>query len=92
MQSYLDVSRRPVIVFDAKNAEHRKHVAEFLKTGTWANCPVAFYAPDGISVKAYATETLVNFYLQQEFNASKKRAAVKTNASGKLIAAGSKTV
>lgn len=91
MQSFLDVQRRPVIAFDAKNAEHRKHVAEFIKQGTWANCPVAFYAPDGISVKAYAMQELVDFYLQQEFpvaevTAPKKRATVKSKTGGKLIA------
>ena len=83
MQSLLDVQRRPVIAFDPKNAEHRKHVAEFLKTGTWANCPIAFYAPDNISVKAYAMETLVEFYLKQEF-------ASRPRKSGKLIAMKSK--
>lgn len=89
MQSLLDVRRRPVVAFDAKNAEHRKHVAEFIKLGTWANCPVTFYTPDGISVRAYAMQELVDFYLQQEFPvtavAPKKRASVKSTAGGKLI-------
>ncbi len=87
MQSFLDASRRPVVVFDPTNLEHRKHVARFLKKGTWGTCPVAFYTPDNMSVKAYAMETLVDFYLKKEFAARpaapKRRASIKT---GKLIA------
>ena len=89
MQSYLDVQRRPVVHFDPTNSDHRKHVAEFLKKGTWANCPIAFYAPDNISVKAYAMETLVDFYLHNEFpvvgTKSSRRRRV-ANDDGKLLA------
>jgi len=81
MQSYLDAQRRPVIPFDPTNPEHRRHVSNFIKKGTWADCPIAFYAPDNLSVKAYALETLVEFYLKQEF-ASKSRRGIR---SGKLI-------
>lgn len=83
MQSFLDVCRRQVVVFDPNNVEHRKHMLQFLKEGTWGNCPVAFYAPDNMSIKAYAMETLIDFYLKQEFVVAKRRASIKT---GKLIA------
>ena len=87
MQSFLDASRRPIVIFDPTNADHRKYVAQFIKKGTWGKCPVAFYTPDNMSVKAYAMETLVRFYLKKEFAvkraAPKKRASIKT---GKLIA------
>jgi hypothetical protein len=83
MQSFLDVCRRPVVVFDPTNVEHRKHMSQFLKEGTWGKCPVAFYAPDNMSIKAYAMETLIDFYLKKEFVVSKRRASIKT---GKLIA------
>ena len=89
MQSYLDVQRRPVVHFDPANPEHRKHVAEFLKKGTWANCPIAFYAPDNISVKAYAMETLVDFYLHNEFPVVKTKSSRRhhvANNDGKLLA------
>jgi hypothetical protein len=88
MQSFLDVQRRPVVHFDPKNSEHRKHVSEFLKKGTWANCPVAFYAPDNVSIRTYAMTTLVDFYLQNEFPAESKtsRRRVGKNVDGKLLA------
>jgi hypothetical protein len=58
-------------------------MSQFLKEGTWGKCPVAFYAPDNMSIKAYAMETLIDFYLKKEFVVSKRRAPIKT---GKLIA------
>jgi hypothetical protein len=85
MQTFLDVQRRPVVHFDPKNSEHRKYVAEFLKKGTWTNCPVAFYAPDNVSVRAYAMATLVDFYLQNEFPAKSRQRRSK-NDDGKLLA------
>jgi hypothetical protein len=87
MQTFLDVQRRPVVHFDPKNSEHRKYVAEFLKKGTWTNCPVAFYAPDNISVRAYAMATLVDFYLQNEFPLKAKSSQHRSkNSNGKLLA------
>lgn len=81
MQTILDVNRRPVVPFDVTNAEHRRYVAVFLKTGTWSHSPVSFYAPEGISSRAHAVESLVAYYLQNEFADTKK-----TVKRGKLIA------
>ena len=82
MQTILDVNRRPVVPFDVNNTDHRRYVADFLKTGTWSHSPVAFYAPDGISSRAYAVEKLVAYYLGNEFADPKK----STKRSGKLVA------
>ena len=81
MQTILDVNRRPVVPFNVNNAEHRRCVSQFLKDGTWANSPVSFYAPDGVSVRAFAVEQLVSYYLKNEF-ADKKN----SRRTGKLIA------
>lgn len=81
MQTILDVCRRPVVPFNVDNADHRRYVADFLKTGTWSHSPVSFYAPDGISSRAYAVEKLVAYYLHNEFNEAKKVA----KRSGKLV-------
>lgn len=67
MQTFLDTFRRPVVPFDVNNKEHRMHMAVFLKEGSWAKCPYAFYSPQDISVKAYAIEALAEFYLKHEF-------------------------
>ena len=90
MQSFLELHKRPVIKFDPTNPDHRREVIRFLKEGTWGKCPWAFYAPDNLSIKAYAMQTLVDYYLEKEFlqeevkKPSRRRAVVKPEG-GKLI-------
>lgn len=67
MQSFLDTVRRPVVHFDPTNVDHRMHMALFLKNGTWAKCPYVFYTPNDINVRTYATEVLLEYYLEKEF-------------------------
>jgi len=42
-------------------------MALFLKHGTWAKCPYVFYTPHDINVRSYATEVLLEYYLENEF-------------------------
>lgn len=67
MKTLLDLHRRPTVLFDSANKEHRQYVAKFLETRTWAHCPVSFFAPDEANTKAYVVESLVDYYLQREF-------------------------
>lgn len=91
MQSLLDLYRRPVVYFDPKNPAHREQMAIFLRTGTWSKSPYAFYAPDNLSVKAYALQTMLEFYLSEEFPVENtkptkaKKAKAAPNNVGKLI-------
>lgn len=89
MQSFLELHKRPVVQFDPSNPEHRHQAAMFLKNGTWGKCPWAFYAPDNLSIKAYAMQTMVEYYLKKEFaeeakNTAKRRSMAKP-VGGKLI-------
>lgn len=92
MQSFLELHKRPVVQFDPKNPHHRQQMAIFLKEGTWAKSPYAFYAPDNLSIKAYAMQTMVEYYIAEEFyqETVKTVRTKKTNhnkeVSGKLIA------
>ena len=92
MQSFLELHKRPVVQFDPSNPEHRRQVALFIKEGTWGKCPWAFYAPDNLSIKAYAMQTLVDYYLAKEFVApveetkTAQRKKSKSVSGGKLIA------
>lgn len=70
MKTILDLHRRPTVLFDPANKDHRKYVAEFLATGTWGHCPVVFFAPDEANTKAYAIESLADYYLSKEFKVS----------------------
>lgn len=91
MQSLLDLHRRPVVYFDPKNPNHREQMAIFLRTGTWSKSPYAFYAPENLSIKAYALQTMLEFYLSEEFPTdTAKPARIKKSKStenkvGKLI-------
>jgi hypothetical protein len=91
MQSFLELHKRPVIKFDPTNPEHRREVVRFLKEGTWGKCPWAFYAPDNLSIKAYATQSLVEFYLGKEFPVENtkpvrgKKSGAVAHKAGKLI-------
>lgn len=67
MRSFLDLHHRPTVLFDPNNKEHRQHVAEFVATGTWSHCPVAFFAPEDANTKAYVIESLADYYLSKEF-------------------------
>lgn len=90
MQSFLDLYRRPVVHFDPKNSQHREQAAIFLRTGTWAKSPYAFYAPDNLSIKAYALQSMVEYYIENEFplestKSTRSKKSVNKSHHGKLI-------
>lgn len=86
-QTLLDVNRRPTVIFNPKNAEHRRYVAEFYRNGTWGKCPVLFYAFNDVSVKSMTSQSLIEHYLNQEFPADTKPKSKGKPAStaGKLF-------
>jgi hypothetical protein len=63
----LDVNRKPVVVFDPENQDHRRYIAEFQRQNTWNTSPVLFYAPGDISVREHTAEELLRYYLAREF-------------------------
>jgi choline-glycine betaine transporter len=85
MQTLLDLHKRPTIIFDAKNPEHRKQFALFNKKGTWGLCPWTFYVPEPVSVKAFAERTVLEYYLEHEFRLSRVQRPRVSKKQGKLI-------
>lgn len=67
MRTILDLHHRPLVLFDPTNKDHRQYVADFVSTGTWAACPVVFFAPEEANTKAYVIESLADYYLSKEF-------------------------
>lgn len=69
--SVLQAVKRPQVAFDVTNEEHRQLYAQFLRTGTWGRCPIAFYIPNNDSANnnlAYAMQRLLTeFYINKEF-------------------------
>lgn len=66
----LDLVMRPTVRFDAANKEHREHYANFLKRGSWGQCPIRFEVQDESSNNnlAYAMQRmLTEYYVLSEF-------------------------
>lgn len=64
----LNVYNRPYEAYDPNKKEHRKALAEFVKTGSWAKCPVQFVHTDqtGEHLPVMFARTLA-YYAQKEF-------------------------
>lgn len=71
--STLHFHARPWVAFDAHNAEHRQHYADFLKFNTWGRCPVRFVMADeqGTDLPTLMRNRLVEYYVQVEFRERK---------------------
>jgi len=71
--SCLDLTRRPTVIFNAANVEHRKAVEQFLRTGTWGGIDVNFLLETPYyDLPAMISSKLADFYLQREFNSKKE--------------------
>jgi hypothetical protein len=69
MTNILQTTRRPYILFDAANPEHRAYYAQFCDIASWGKCPISFlYDPNYTDLIAHIQCELVKFYIQQEFN------------------------
>lgn len=67
--SILFLKARPMVAFDAYNAEHRKYYLEFIKHRTWGHCPVRFMA-DGLygDLVSHINSKMLDYYVHAEFN------------------------
>ena len=72
--SRLEYYARPLVAFDPLNKEHRRHYANFLKTGGWGSCPVRFIVPDstGQDLLSLIQKSLLSYYVEKEFKISKE--------------------
>jgi hypothetical protein len=72
--SQLELHGRPWIVFNPGNRQHRKFYYEFVKSGTWARCPVRFVvADDQGDLVTMIQRTLIKHYVQREFSVAEKQ-------------------
>ncbi len=86
--SKLDVIKRPTVLFDVKNAEHRKHFYTFIQNKTWKDCPVRFVVTDSTgqltnNLIVGMTDQVTHFYLNQEFKKTKSYYKRKTDVQTK---------
>ena len=72
----LDLNRRPIVLFDAGNVDHRRWFAEFARTSSWSSCPVRFAVTDDRGVHENLAvmigKQVTEFYLGQEFKPKRK--------------------
>lgn len=74
----LNQHTRPPQFFDAGNVEHRAYFNEFMQTTSWKNCPFQwFITDDSADVVHFIQNSLVSYYLNQEFVAKKQRKSPK---------------
>lgn len=72
--SQLQLYGRPWIVFDPSNRQHRTYYHEFVRSGTWGQCPVRFVvADDQGDLVTMIQRSLIKYYVEREFNVAKKQ-------------------
>lgn len=62
----LNVYKRPVVVFNPKNIDHRHYVMQFYRKKTWGKCPVTFHCPPNTDVVTHTSAELLKFYMLRE--------------------------
>lgn len=73
--SRLEYYQRPLVAFDAEDADHRAYFHEYLIRKTWGRCPVRFICPDEHGPEGLVgivQRQLVDYYLKQEFGLTPK--------------------
>lgn len=77
--SILNLSARPTVRFDVSNAQHRQYVQTFMKTRSWAKCPVVFYVDSEYnSVVEMVSEQMMHFYMSKDADIKTKRVYKKS--------------
>ena len=71
--SFLNLTRRNTVIFDAKNSEHRRAFGVFLRTGTWGQSNVNFLLETPYyDLPAMITSKLTHYYIESEFTSQKE--------------------
>ena len=66
--SRLELFGRPYVVFDPSDKRHRSYYHDFVRTSSWADCPVRFVVPDDQGdLVTMIQRSLVKFYVEREF-------------------------
>jgi hypothetical protein len=68
----LDLFRRPVVLFDPSNKQHRRDYGQFLSTGAWRHTDVRYVINDVAGdLQARIQRQLLEYYIDREFVAKK---------------------
>lgn len=58
---------RETVTFDPSNPQHRLHYSEFIRTGSWRDCPVRYQVRDMGQQQALMQRQLLEWYARSEF-------------------------
>ena len=76
--SLLYLRARPVVAFDANNADHRRYYRQFLETRSWGYCPVRFMVESlNTDLLTHINREMLTWYVKQEFKYEKGKAKTK---------------
>jgi len=87
--SLLYLRARPIVAFDASNADHRRYYRKFIETQTWGGCPVRFMVESlNTDLLSHINATMLAWYIEQEFKneRTKPKANKKPGSKGSLRA------
>lgn len=72
--SKLNLYGRPWAVFDPSSKQHRNFYYEFIRTGTWGQCPYRFVVTDDQGdLITMMQRALIKYYIEREFVVAKKQ-------------------
>ena len=92
--SILYIRARPIVAFDATNAQHREWYYMFVEKRSWGHCPVRFMV-EGLNTDllSHINSQMMEWYISQEFKNERKASKTKVRSSAKSKSAGtSRTV
>lgn len=82
--SKLEFYCRPLIAFDATNAEHRSYYYQFLERQGWGWCPYRFIVPEGTNGNLISEiqQQMLAYYVRKEFETG---ARIRSKAVQKTV-------
>ena len=70
--SLLYLRARPIVAFNANNADHRRYYRQFIEKRSWGQCPVRFMV-EGLNTDllSHINREMLAWYLRNEFKNAK---------------------
>lgn len=82
--SLLYLRARPIVAFDANNADHRRYYRQFLETRSWGKCPVRFMVESlNTDLLSHINSVMLDWYVRSEFKNAPKQTKTKNSAKPK---------
>jgi hypothetical protein len=67
LRSKLAFVKRPLVIFDAQNTDHRRWFTDFMRTSAWGHCPVRFEVKEDGELIPNIQRQILEYYAEREF-------------------------